>query len=152
MHALRQYLVIFVVVVSACSASLKSDKPSAPLVTRRAPPLVDARAKPQQKIRTELYFGLSRSDGRVVKPKEWSAFVRDDIARRFPAGFTVVDAQGQWQDYRGRVVIEATKLLIVFHDGDSESERKLDEIANAYKARFGQEAVIRTSQCALIAP
>jgi len=152
MRAFRQYLVIFVVVVSACSASLKSDKPSAPLVTRRTPPLVDARPKAQQKIRTELYFGLSRSDGRVVKPKEWSAFVRDDIARRFPAGFTVVDAHGQWRDHRGRVVMEATKLLIVFHDGDAESERKLDEIVTAYKTRFGQEAVIRTSQSALLSP
>jgi len=152
MFALRRNLAIFLIAVSACSSSLKSAKPSASLVTRVAPALVDSRPKPQQKIRTELYFGLSRSDGRSVKPKEWSAFLRDDVGRRFPGGFTVVDAHGQWQNRQGRVVQEATKLLILFHDGDLASERKLDEIVTAYKQRFGQEAVIRTSQSALIAP
>ena len=40
----------------------------------------------QRKVRTEIYFGLTRKDAREVKPAEWSAFLEQVVTRLFPAG------------------------------------------------------------------
>ena len=54
-------------------------------------------------LRTELYFGMGRSDGSEISQDQWEAFVRDEITPRFPGGLTVVSARGQWRDAGGLI-------------------------------------------------
>ena len=46
------------------------------------------------RIRTTLYFGLSRPKGSVSE-LDWQIFLRDEVTRRFPDGLTVWQAEGQ---------------------------------------------------------
>jgi hypothetical protein len=99
-------------------------------------------------VRTELYFGLSRRDAGDVSPEDWAAFLSAQVTPRFPLGFTVVDAYGQWKGDAGEPAHEGSKILILLHDDDSDSAAKIEAIRNAYKRRFGQDSVIRSDQSA----
>src|SRR5215203_3503289 len=67
-------------------------------------------------VRTELYFGLSRPDGSVITDAEWVGFVNASVLPRFPAGFTVVPAQGYFGSRDQSPRAEPARLLILFHD------------------------------------
>ena len=96
-----------------------------------------------------LYFGTARVDAPAVTDEEWQRFVDDEIAPRFPDGFTISDAQGQWRTRDGIVQRERTHALLIVHpDGSGEGE--IAAIVAAYKKRFAQEAVLRTrDQCSV---
>jgi hypothetical protein len=51
---------------------------------------------------TTLYFGLARPAG-TISGREWKAFVRDEISSRFPQGFTIWEAHGQWRTADGKI-------------------------------------------------
>src|SRR5947209_19923987 len=74
-------------------------------------------------VATRLFFGLSRPDGGVVSEAEWRAFLADAVTPRFPAGFTVVAAEGQWRDEASAAVLRETSriLLIVHPEGEGEA-------------------------------
>ncbi|MGE0336083.1 MAG: DUF3574 domain-containing protein [Gammaproteobacteria bacterium] len=98
-------------------------------------------------VRETLYFGLGRPDGSRVSAADWRAFVADSILPRFPDGFTVSDAAGQWRGDAGPVA-ESTKVLVVLHRGASTS--RVREIAAEYRQRFRQEAVLRETSSACV--
>jgi len=102
----------------------------------------------QAAILDTLYFGTARPHG-AVTPPEWDGFVRDEIAPRFPQGFSLLEAQGQWRNADGSTAHEPSHVLQVAHPADAQSERDLGEIVERYKARFGQDAVLRlrTAAC-----
>lgn len=91
----------------------------------------------------QLYFGTSRAQGPELTAQEWSDFVAAEIAPRFPQGFTVLEAQGQWRNDDGSVARERTHLLQLVHPADAASAAALRDIATRYRSRFGQEAVLR---------
>src|SRR5258705_2191499 len=66
-------------------------------------------------IRTELYFGLTKPDKTTLTDAEWSAFVDEAITPRFPNGFTVLDAEGQWRNNEGKIAKESSKVFIVVY-------------------------------------
>jgi hypothetical protein len=96
-------------------------------------------------VRTELFFGLSRPDGGAISEQVWQTFVDEIITPRFPQGFSVIDANGQWQETSGKIAHERSKILLILHDPDPEARKNLEEIRAEYKRRFDQEAVIRES-------
>jgi hypothetical protein len=100
-------------------------------------------------VRTELFLGRACADGAAVDDPAWAAFLADVVTPRFPDGFTVLDAAGQ---YRGRgdvaVTRERTAVLVVVHDDDPRAETAIGEIVDAYKRRFGQHAVLRVDTAA----
>src|SRR5437016_3726037 len=51
--------------------------------------------------RTELYFGRSIPGGGEVSAAEWQRFLADVVTPRFPNGFTIVDAAGQYREKKG---------------------------------------------------
>jgi hypothetical protein len=104
-----------------------------------------AMAGARRMTRTELFFGRSISGGGSISDHDWQAFVEDTIAPRFPAGFSVVDALGQYREESGTITHEQSKIVVLFHDRGVESIDKLDEIRAEYKKRFHQESVIRES-------
>ncbi len=107
-----------------------------------APAILDA-ATSVGTVSDRLFFGRAIPSGGEVSDDQWSTFVADTITPRFPDGFTIWRATGHWGGDDGKFVQEATMVLEVFHTGDAAAERAIDEIADAYRRRFGQDAVLR---------
>lgn len=91
----------------------------------------------------QLYFGTSRAHGPDVTPQEWSAFVREEIAPRFPQGYSLLEAQGQWRNADGSVAQERSHVLQLVHGDTAADAQAASAIAERYKARFDQEAVLQ---------
>ena len=90
----------------------------------------------------ELLFGRN-IEGRVgVSEADFSRFVTREITPRFPDGLTVIDARGQWRDrVRNTVVREPSKIVMIALPGSGSDDVRLQEIIEAYKARFRQQSV-----------
>ena len=90
----------------------------------------------------ELMFGRKIGERIGVSNTAWARFVDREITPRFPNGFTVIDAQGQWRDTdHNKVMREPSKLVQIVLAGTDEDQQRLGEIAAAYKARFRQQSV-----------
>jgi hypothetical protein len=96
----------------------------------------------QALVRSELYFGRLRPDGTVVSDAEWRTFVAEEITPRFPDGFTVFDALGQYRGRDGQIVSEPTKVLLIVHGADARLRGALQELRDLYRRRFQQESVL----------
>jgi hypothetical protein len=94
-------------------------------------------------VQEALFFGTSRPGG-TVSALQWRSFVEDVIAIRFPQGFTLSDAHGQWRNADGSTTQEGTHVLHIVHAGGASEDRAVSEIIGAYKQLFEQEAVLRT--------
>lgn len=110
-------------------------------------------AAPPCRTHTALYLGTAIGErGQVVSEAEWQRFVAEEVATRFPEGFSVVEATGQYRSpATGNVVSEKTRILTLVHADAPAAHRAIDTIAAAYKARFQQESVLRVDQCAAFA-
>ena len=97
-------------------------------------------------VQSTLYFGLSRPDGGQVEEAQWQDFLARDVTPRFPDGFTVVDARGQWRDAKAVIISEPTKVLIIVHPLSDENTLAISELKAAYVKRFHQESVFQTDQ------
>jgi hypothetical protein len=97
-------------------------------------------------IRTELFFGLSRPNGADVTDAEFTKFLTDEVTPRFPSGYSVIVVQGHWREQNGRDREEPSRVLILLHARSAEDEVKLEQLRSIYKARFAQEAVLRTDE------
>jgi hypothetical protein len=91
--------------------------------------------------RTTLYFGLARPAGTITE-KQWKTFVREEVTPRFPQGFTVWEANGQWRGSDGRIMRERAKVLLLVHDSTSAVRDALIQLIQSYKHRFEQESVL----------
>jgi hypothetical protein len=49
-------------------------------------------------FRTELFFGLSRSNGPDVTEEEFQHFIDTEVTPRFPDGLTLLSGKGQFKD------------------------------------------------------
>ncbi len=103
-------------------------------------------AKAARWQRAELYFGLGRSDGSTADAdrERWQRFLDEEVTKRFPDGFSVLDAYGQWQR-RDTKTIERlnSKLLVILFQGQ-QHRRDLDALRAAWKQRSGDESVLLT--------
>jgi hypothetical protein len=91
---------------------------------------------------TQMFFGRDIYGKGEVSETQWAGFVRDTIIPRFPDGFTVLDATGQYLDTaRNAAISEKSKVVIIAAGDDADSRAKLGAIAETYKARFEQQAV-----------
>ena len=90
----------------------------------------------------ELYFGRDIAGASPVGDGDWQSFVGAEIAARFPSGFTVQDATGQWTGEGGKLVREASKHVTIVLSGAPGESAKLDAIRTAYKRRFRQQSVM----------
>jgi Protein of unknown function (DUF3574) len=99
-------------------------------------------------VRTELFFGLAKSDGEVTET-EFRRFLHECVAPRFPDGFTVVAGFGHFRDDDRIPIEERSKVLILLYPDDArqESGKRIEEIREAYKEIFQQESVLRADHC-----
>jgi hypothetical protein len=100
-------------------------------------------------VSDRLYFGRAIPAGGMVSEAEWQAFVSDFVTPRLPKGFSIFEGNGQWQDPRGKIWREPGYVIEVHHTR-GEDEAKIVEIAEEYKRRFHQDAVLRATSPATI--
>jgi hypothetical protein len=79
-----------------------------------------------------------------VTAHDWSKFVQLSVSPRFPQGFTVSKATGQWRGADGTIVHESTYVLSLIHPDGAPSEAAIAEIVASYKSAFQQESVLRS--------
>ena len=89
-----------------------------------------------------LYFGTATPEG-TVSVEACSAFLADTVTPRFSDGLTAWPASGQWRAADGGLVREGSWVLHLVHRGDAAAEGDVRAVAEAYKSRFRQEAVLR---------
>jgi SAM-dependent methyltransferase len=118
---------IFCAAVLILLAALTGSSACAPAVTPSADPTpadapiaagVRCEAGDTAMVRDVVYFGRNRPDGGTVSDAEWEAYLDSVVTPRFPAGFTVVEAEGHWQGRSGVVERERTEVLTLLHSGD----------------------------------
>lgn len=87
---------------------------------------------------TKLFFGMESPKGEVSE-SNFSQFVKL-VSLRFPDGFSIWNANGQWlSPYRG-LVSEKSKCLMIIHEND---DPKIEELRSLYKTMFEQDSVLR---------
>jgi len=92
-------------------------------------------------LRTTLYFGMTRPTG-AVSELEWQIFLRDEVTKRFPGGFTVWEAQGQWQSAKGSIDQERSKVLLLVHSDSADARASVQQLIERYRKQFDQESVL----------
>jgi len=104
-----------------------------------------------ESVATRLLLGLSTSDDRQVSGEAWEQFVDTEIAPRFQCGFTIIDTAGHWFNREKQAAeTERSKMLIIIHKSNAETENKINQIVRLYKSRFQQQSVIRWDSVASI--
>jgi hypothetical protein len=83
-----------------------------------------------------LFFGGS------VPQDAWRDFLEREVSPRFPAGFSVFDAQGQWRGADGRIEREGTRVFDVIVPDAGASAAGIAALRAAYKDRFHQQSVL----------
>ena len=89
-----------------------------------------------------MYFGRNIGQSLGVSEEQWRAFVDAEVTPRFGDGLTMYDAAGQWRaSETGAIVREPSKVLVLILSDEARDRAALNAIADAYKARFQQQAV-----------
>lgn len=97
-------------------------------------------------LRTELFFGLSRSKGPDITEAEFQNFIDNKVTPRFPDGLTVLDGKGQFRDSAGAIISEGSKLLILLYPFSAVRNEAVEQIRADYKTAFQQESVLRVDE------
>jgi hypothetical protein len=93
-------------------------------------------------LHVRIYFGQTEGDGKPIAASAWEDFVAGTVTPRFPDGFTIYDAQGQWRDTKTRAIAHEPSRIIEVDRRDTRDLRvKISEIRKAYQSRFHQQAV-----------
>jgi hypothetical protein len=97
-------------------------------------------------LRSELYFAVARVDDArdAVDEQAWIAFLDEEVTPRFPDGFSVFDAYGQWRG-KADVARLRSKVLVVLHPDTEEAKARIEAVRVAFLSRTGQQSVLRAS-------
>ncbi|WP_010511005.1 DUF3574 domain-containing protein [Komagataeibacter europaeus] len=149
----RRIIPVLVTVFSVMGGNhpgMSRDLP-APTVTTDATGSTCAALHARPDVQISLLFGLRRPHGGRVTRREWNSFMRDTLTPRFPAGLSVLRAEGQWQDREsGRIGHEPGRIVWIVTPPAPDLADRLDAIRQAYRTRFQQQAVgvVMTAGCA----
>jgi hypothetical protein len=105
-----------------------------------APVACAAGTSPMTKF--ELFFGGNIDRGGGVAEQDWARFLTDEVTPRFPDGFTVLEAAGQWRNPAGMIIAEQSRNLVVIVRDASSALPKITAIRDVYKMRFMQDSVL----------
>lgn len=90
----------------------------------------------------ELFLGQNIGTMGRVSDEEWRRFLTEEVTPRYPDGFTVLNAAGQWRDPMGRIISEDSRDLVVIVRDAAAELPKVTAIRDTYKMRFNQDAVL----------
>ena len=94
--------------------------------------------------RTELYFGMSKPDGKNVTSLEFREFLDREVSSRFPDGLTLLTGYGQYRSETGYIAKENSMVLILLYPDDmTNANENIEAIRNEYEKAFNQESVLR---------
>jgi hypothetical protein len=88
-----------------------------------------------------VLFGMNSPSG-PVGDRQWQAFLAEVVTPRFPDGLTIYQAQGQWRGASGEIEREDSRAIDLVHADTAAGRQRVVEIAEEYKRRFRQEAVL----------
>jgi hypothetical protein len=94
-------------------------------------------------IKVDLFFGRNIAGNGEVSQEQFQGFINDVITPRFPAGLTVFDAFGQFQNSTGMIARENTKTVSLLLEDTLSNESSINEIVGAYVKQFNQESVLQ---------
>ena len=134
-HCIRTITILAILAMqaTAMAPALRADAPPCPAGTDRF-------------AEYRLFFGRNQGTVEVVTDAAWRAFLAEEVTPRFPDGLTVMDAAGQWRDASGTIVRERSNVLLIPTEPGPAAMQRTDEIMQAYKRAFSQEAVLRAGQ------
>lgn len=138
-------LAVALVVVAGCAETTPPRETAAPQ------PYTCLLPGEQRMLVAELFFGRNIRGRQPLTDAEWAEFAAQIITPNFPAGFTVSDGEGQWQNPQTHEITrEPTKILLIAAPRSPDLARRLSAIIDAYKARFRQQSVgaITRDSCA----
>jgi hypothetical protein len=134
-----------VVALTACAST--TPKTSTPSSTFSGDPAHPAATTGW--VRTELYFGTGPADdaNAGINEAQWREFLDTEVSSRFPDGLSVSDIYGQWRD-KGAAKPERlrSKVLILLYPDKPEQRAAIEAIRAAWKARSGDDSVLRVTQ------
>ena len=90
----------------------------------------------------ELFLGQNIGTTGRVSDEEWRGFLTEVVTPRYPDGFTVLEAAGQWRDPMGTIISEESRNLVVIVADPASELPKITAIRDTYKTRFRQDAVL----------
>ena len=130
--ATRTAVATWLLALAACAGSRDGVAPSTEPVVRTM-------------VADRLVLGRAIPDGGSVSEEDWSAFLAEVVTPRFPDGLTVWRAEGQWTDPSGVLVEEPVLVLEIVHPASDEADSAMASIADEYRRRFRQDAVLRVT-------
>lgn len=95
-------------------------------------------------VSDRLFCGRSIPGGGEVTDADVQQFLDEVVTPRFPDGFTSWTATGNWRGDE-----EQTLVLEFIHPYGRSYDEKIREIAEEYRRRFRQQAVMRVTEPAL---
>lgn len=101
-------------------------------------------------VADRMFFGRNIPGGGTVSDSAWSAFLAEVVTPRFPAGFTVVRAEGQWRGTDGAMEREASFVFEVHHPQGLPPDSVFAAIGTEYCRRFRQEAVLHVRSAGVL--
>jgi len=105
----------------------------------------------KQMLIVKMYFGQSMPGGHAIPPRAWTRFLSANVTPRFPDGFTVYDAYGQWMDPKmPRPSQERTKVVEIAASDSLAARTAITDIARSYRETFHQQSVgiVTSTSCA----
>jgi hypothetical protein len=90
----------------------------------------------------ELFLGQNIGTTGRISDEDWQRFLTEEVTPRYPEGFTVLEAAGQWRDPMGTIVSERSRDLVVIVRDPASELPKITAIRDTYKTRFRQDAVL----------
>jgi hypothetical protein len=107
------------------------------IATAEAQPALQCSGAQKPWVVADLLFG-----GTHVSEASWARFLAAEVTPRFPDGFTVLDANGQWRAPESQKISrERSKLLMIAMPPGADNDERLQKIIEAYKTRFKQQSV-----------
>jgi len=96
----------------------------------------------KQVLIVQLFLGQNVRGQRSLSQREWNLFLRQSVTPRFPSGFTVYDADGQWMTpLTGRIGREKTKVIVIAMQNTPTARNRIENLVAAYRNRFHQKSV-----------
>jgi len=106
--------------------------------------LLDSYAVPKKLMQTEVYFGLSQSNGNIISDSAWNRFVQVEVSKVFSDGFTVIHSDGNWVDERQKKMhTEPSRIISSVVSMTALLSARIDSLREKYKVVFQQESVLR---------
>ena len=107
------------------------------IASARAQPALQCSGAQKPWVVADLLFGRAN-----ISEASFARFLAAEVTPRFPDGFTVIDAKGQWRNPAGqRISRERSKVLMIAMPPAVDNEERLQRIIEAYKTRFKQQSV-----------